>query len=332
MRRAGQGGRGVQRRALEPDARPAQGAARELSRSTSMKMVGTMQAGRQPLRAGARSTKRCTRSQVGQLHRPELRPGHQVSTRAQIELREARTGRGRRMGRAHGEAATAGEQGDAINDRTSLGSLACRSRLRCTLALGAGAGAGARQNAIEAISANQQGSNVIVKIAHEEPPAKLPIGFSITNPARIALDFRRDTANGTGKTRSGDQPGRLRSVNVVQAGERTRLVLNLKRPLQLRRPRSTATPSSSPSKAPAAWPRAVNASGLPALRREAARRRQAPIARHRFPPRPRRRGPHRGRPARTARSAVDMRQQGTEHRGRLPQDRRCPRACAAAWT
>ncbi len=88
----------------------------------------------------------------------------------------------------------------------------------------------AQENAIESISANQQGANVIVKIAMKNPLQKPPIGFSITNPARIALDFA-----GTSK-----QPedavqevgiGDVRSVNVVQAGERTRLVFNLNRPL-----------------------------------------------------------------------------------------------------
>ncbi|GJJ04778.1 fimbrial assembly protein PilQ [Duganella rhizosphaerae] len=85
-------------------------------------------------------------------------------------------------------------------------------------------------NAIEAISANQQGSNVIVKISLKNPPAKLPIGFAITNPPRIALDFGA-TSNATGKTVQELSLGDLRGVNVVQAGERSRLVFNLKRSL-----------------------------------------------------------------------------------------------------
>ncbi len=85
-------------------------------------------------------------------------------------------------------------------------------------------------NAIEAISANQQGSNVIVKIALKNAPGKLPIGFAITNPPRIALDFGA-TSNATGKTVQELSLGDLRGVNVVQAGERSRLVFNLKRSL-----------------------------------------------------------------------------------------------------
>ena len=88
----------------------------------------------------------------------------------------------------------------------------------------------AQDNAIESISANQQGGNVVIRVAMKEPPKQLPVGFSITNPARIALDFGA-TANATGKTTQDINLGDVRGVNVVQAGERTRLVLNLKRVL-----------------------------------------------------------------------------------------------------
>jgi type IV pilus assembly protein PilQ len=96
--------------------------------------------------------------------------------------------------------------------------------------LGCGAAAYAQDNAIESISAGQQGANVVIRVAMKEAPTRLPIGFSITNPARIALDFGA-TANGTGKSSQDIGLGDVRGVNVVQAGERTRLVLNLKRPL-----------------------------------------------------------------------------------------------------
>jgi len=108
---------------------------------------------------------------------------------------------------------------------TRLGSIA----LGLVLAFGASS-AFAQTNAIESIHANQQGNNVVINVAMKEAPTKLPIGFSITNPARIALDFGA-TANGTGKSAQDINLGDVRGVNVVQAGERTRLVLNLKRPL-----------------------------------------------------------------------------------------------------
>jgi type IV pilus assembly protein PilQ len=88
----------------------------------------------------------------------------------------------------------------------------------------------AQENAIESISANQQGGNVILSIGMKNPVAKAPIGFSITNPSRIALDFGA-TANSTGKSSQDINLGDVRSANVVQAGARTRVVLNLKRAL-----------------------------------------------------------------------------------------------------
>ena len=97
------------------------------------------------------------------------------------------------------------------------------------VALGAGT-ARAQENAIEAITANQQGANVVVNIAMKNTPAKLPLGFAITNPARIALDFGA-TTNATGNSAQDINLGEVRNVNVIQAGERTRLVMNLKRPV-----------------------------------------------------------------------------------------------------
>lgn len=88
----------------------------------------------------------------------------------------------------------------------------------------------AQENAIQSISANQQGSNIVVKVALKNPLVKPPIGFSITNPARIALDFA-GTANATGKGVQDIGLGDVRNVNVVQAGDRSRLVFNLTRPL-----------------------------------------------------------------------------------------------------
>ena len=88
----------------------------------------------------------------------------------------------------------------------------------------------AQGNAIESITANQQGSNVVINVTMREVPARAPIGFAITNPSRIALDFGA-TANATGKTVHEMNLGDVRSLNVVQAGERTRLVLNLARAL-----------------------------------------------------------------------------------------------------
>ncbi|GAB3441398.1 type IV pilus secretin PilQ [Massilia solisilvae] len=131
----------------------------------------------------------------------------------------------------------------------------------------AGPAALAQDNAIESITANQQGSNVVVNIAMKHAPAKLPIGFSITNPARIALDFGA-TANASGKSAQDINLGDVRGVNVVQAGERTRLVLNLKRALNY----ATAIDGNSvivTVEGSGGVAQAVNATGLPVAKADA---------------------------------------------------------------
>ncbi|MDP3537910.1 MAG: type IV pilus secretin PilQ [Azonexus sp.] len=83
-------------------------------------------------------------------------------------------------------------------------------------------------NTIEAINVAKQGNDIAVKIDLKEPLSAPPAGFSVANPAKIAFDFPL-TANGLGKTSQVLNEGDLRSLNIVQAGERTRLVLNLLR-------------------------------------------------------------------------------------------------------
>ncbi|QDL36517.1 type IV pilus secretin PilQ [Rhodoferax sediminis] len=84
------------------------------------------------------------------------------------------------------------------------------------------------QNAIEAVTGSIQGGTEVIRIDLTQPLAAVPTGFSIQVPARIALDFPGVT-NGLGRSTVDINQGNLKSVNVVQAGERTRVVLNLKR-------------------------------------------------------------------------------------------------------
>jgi len=86
------------------------------------------------------------------------------------------------------------------------------------------------ENAIEAINVAPQGNDIAVRIDLREPLAAAPAAFSVANPPKIALDFPA-TANALGKTTQVINEGDLRSVNAVQVGERTRLVLNLSRHL-----------------------------------------------------------------------------------------------------
>jgi type IV pilus assembly protein PilQ len=83
-------------------------------------------------------------------------------------------------------------------------------------------------NAIEAVNVAQQGNEVALRIDLKQPLSSPPPGFSVANPAKIALDFQ-STANGLGKTSEVFNQGDLRGMNVVQVGDRTRVVLNLVR-------------------------------------------------------------------------------------------------------
>lgn len=82
-------------------------------------------------------------------------------------------------------------------------------------------------SAIEAVSGSIQGGVEIVKIDLTQPLLAIPTGFSIQSPARIALDFP-GISNAMGRSTIDINQGNLKSVSVVQAGDRTRVVLNLK--------------------------------------------------------------------------------------------------------
>ena len=83
------------------------------------------------------------------------------------------------------------------------------------------------QNSIQAVTGSLQGGAEVIRIDLAEPLVAVPTGFSIQTPARIALDFP-GIGNAMGRTAVDMNLGNLRSANVIQAGERTRVVLNLK--------------------------------------------------------------------------------------------------------
>jgi type IV pilus assembly protein PilQ len=84
------------------------------------------------------------------------------------------------------------------------------------------------QNAIEAVTSTARGDTELVRIDFTQPLAALPTGFVVQAPARIALDFP-GVINAVGRSAIEFNTGNLRTANVVQAGERSRVVLNLQR-------------------------------------------------------------------------------------------------------
>ncbi len=85
------------------------------------------------------------------------------------------------------------------------------------------------KNQIDSITAVPQADGkLVLKIGFKSPLSALPNGFTVTNPARIALDLP-NIANGLGKNLVDIGQTDVRTVNVVEAGNRTRLVINLSR-------------------------------------------------------------------------------------------------------
>ncbi len=83
------------------------------------------------------------------------------------------------------------------------------------------------QNAIKSISTLQQAGVEVVRIELSESLKEVPAGFVVQVPPRIALDLP-GIANGMGRNTVEINAGNLRSASVAQAGERTRVVLNLR--------------------------------------------------------------------------------------------------------
>ena len=82
------------------------------------------------------------------------------------------------------------------------------------------------QNTNRANTTTTEGGNDVVRVELDKPLTELPKGFSIQSPARIALDFA-GVGNSTGRTSVDLNQGNIKSANVVEAGDRTRVVLNL---------------------------------------------------------------------------------------------------------
>ena len=84
-------------------------------------------------------------------------------------------------------------------------------------------------NSIQSVQASVQGGLEVVRVEMAQPLSAAPAGWSVQTPPRIAFDFPA-TANAGGPAFQDLNLGNVRSLAVAQAGDRTRLVLNLKTP------------------------------------------------------------------------------------------------------
>ena len=83
------------------------------------------------------------------------------------------------------------------------------------------------QNVIESVTSSMQSGVEVIKIDLSQALTAPPAGFSIQAPARVVLDLP-NVGSGSVQSAISINQGNVRSANVIQAGERTRVVLNLK--------------------------------------------------------------------------------------------------------
>lgn len=115
-----------------------------------------------------------------------------------------------------------------MNDR---GQPMHRLRLPALLLALSAAGLAHAELVIQSVVAASQGGAEVVRIQTSEAMAQTPNVFAIQSPARIALDFP-GASNGVGRNLIEINRGNLKSANVVEAGDRTRVVLNLNQPVK----------------------------------------------------------------------------------------------------
>ncbi len=196
----------------------------------SMNMVGSVNKQGQPV-ALLRVENLLYQVKTGRPPGSELRKDRE-DQRDRSGLAGDRSGRGGRMDRTHQHPSTS-RTGAVKNMQENHMMGKWRERgLAIALFFGVSLSAWA-QNAIQSINSTQQSGAEIVRIELSQPLPAVPTGFSIQAPPRIALDLPGVT-NALGRSSVEINQGNLRSVSVAQAGDRTRLVLNLKQPANYR--------------------------------------------------------------------------------------------------
>ncbi|MEY4585133.1 MAG: hypothetical protein RJB10_1630, partial [Pseudomonadota bacterium] len=105
--------------------------------------------------------------------------------------------------------------------------ISCLRKSSAALTLSFAAVGALAQNVIEAVTTSTQAGVEVIKIDLTQALPALPNGFSIQTPARVVLDLP-NVGSGSIQSAIGINQGNVKSANVIQAGERTRFVLNLK--------------------------------------------------------------------------------------------------------
>ncbi|WP_137925285.1 type IV pilus secretin PilQ [Cupriavidus sp. 2SB] len=86
----------------------------------------------------------------------------------------------------------------------------------------------AQNNQLKQVDANVVGEQTVFTVDLKSPLAQKPVDFTTQNPSKIAIDFF-DTGFVAGRAQYEYAGKLLKSANVMQIGDRTRVVLNLSR-------------------------------------------------------------------------------------------------------
>lgn len=85
----------------------------------------------------------------------------------------------------------------------------------------------AAQNTLNNVSvAEGQNQSQVIKIVLKDALDAMPVSFTTSNPHRLVLDFP-NTSNSLGRVQENLNSGAIKNYQIVQAGDRTRVVFNL---------------------------------------------------------------------------------------------------------
>jgi len=91
----------------------------------------------------------------------------------------------------------------------------------------------AEPNTLRTIDVSRDGAKIVLRLQLDHAPPNAPAGFSTTSPPRVVIDLP-ETVNAISSVRQPIDLGDVRHLDIVQAGSRTRIVINLKRPIPYR--------------------------------------------------------------------------------------------------
>ncbi|MDF0379377.1 MULTISPECIES: type IV pilus secretin family protein [unclassified Methylophilus] len=88
------------------------------------------------------------------------------------------------------------------------------------------------KNLLQVVEATMQpGAKLNVQLQLSQPLATTPVSFTLSNPPRVVFDLP-NAVNSTGKNVIPINQGVLKSVQIAQTNDRTRIVMNLTKPVQ----------------------------------------------------------------------------------------------------